>query len=332
MFVKKDKKSVVVVGGANVDIKGRPYRTLIPYTSNPGTVEVSVGGVSRNIAENLARLKVETTLLTAVGMDEYGRLIVEKTAETGVNMNHVICSTEYRTGRFLAIMNNKRDLEAAITDMKILELITPDYIKSKEKLFKEAAIIVIDVDIPHNTIEAITDLCKTYSIPLCAEPVSATKTAAVKDLLDKITIITPNKEEAEVLVEKAIEDMEGVKDAGKTLLEKGIKMAVITLGPEGVYVVTEEENKFIPSIATVVNDTIGAGDALVGGMIYGLMKGQSPAAAIGSGVASATITLKSRKAVSPELSPENVEQIYKELVYKKLARTNFNGEQNIEIH
>ena len=61
------------------------------------------------------------------------------------------------------------------------------------------------------------------------------KTANVKDLLDKITIITPNKEEAEVLVGEEIEDMDGVKKAGKTLLDKGIKMAVITLGPEGVY-------------------------------------------------------------------------------------------------
>ena len=330
MFIKRDKKSAVVIGGANIDIKGRPKKVLIPYTSNPGEVEVTVGGVSRNIAENLARLKINTTLLTAVGMDEYGRLIVEKTSETGVNMNHVICSPEMRTGRFLAIINNKRDLEVAITDMDILSLITPEYIEAKIDLIKEAAIVVIDVDIPHDTLEYIADICQKYSIPLCAEPVSVTKTAFVKDMLDKITIITPNKDEAEVLVDSPIEDLEGVMKAGQTLLDRGIKMAVITLGPEGVYVVTKEEQKFIPSIAAVVVDAIGAGDALVGGMIYGLIKGQSPAAAIGSGVASATITLKSRKAVSPDLSPEKLEHIYKELVYKKMARQNFNGAASLE--
>ena len=119
MLIKKGKENVIVVGGSNVDIKGRPSGMLIPYTSNPGRVEVSLGGVSRNIAENLSRLKVKTTLLTAIGNDEYGKIIESWTAETGVNMDHVIRSSEHPTGKFLAILNSKKDLNAAIADMKI---------------------------------------------------------------------------------------------------------------------------------------------------------------------------------------------------------------------
>ncbi len=320
MFIKTDKKTVLIIGGSNVDIKGRSRGVLIPHTSNPGTIELSVGGVARNIAENLGRLQVNTTLLTAIGEDEYGILIKKRTEESGVNMSDVICSKEHRSSIFMAVLNKKSDLETAISDMVILDLITPEYIKSKEHIFQESAIVVIDVSIPRKTIEAVIDMCQKYEIPLCVEPVSVSKSDYVKDLLDKIDIITPNKDEAEMLVDISIDDMEGVRHAGEILLKKGVKMAVITLGPEGVYLATANQKGFIPSVATLVVDAIGAGDALVGGLIYGLMKGQSEASAIASGVATATITLSSREAVSPDLTPAKLEAIYRELESRMLLR------------
>lgn len=320
MFVKEDKKIVLIIGGSNVDIKGRSKGVLIPHTSNPGTIDMSVGGVARNIAENLGRLQVNTTLLTAIGEDEYGTLIRKRTEESGVNMKEVICSKEHRSSIFMAVLNKKSDLETAISDMVILDLITPEYIKSKEHLFQESAIVVIDVSTPKKTIEAVIEMCQKYEIPLCVEPVSVSKSECVKDLLDKIDIITPNKDEAEMLVDISIDDMEGVREAGEILLNKGVKMVVITLGPEGVYLATANQKGFIPSVATLVVDAIGAGDALVGGLIYGLMKGQSEASAIASGVATATITLSSREAVSPDLTPVKLEAIYRELESRMLLR------------
>ena len=319
MFIKKDKKTIIIIGGSNVDIKGRAKGVLIPHTSNPGIIEMSVGGVARNIAENLGKLKVQTYLLTAIGDDEYGHLIKKRTEESGVNMDHVILTKELRSSIFMAVVNKKGDLETAISDMAILSLISPEYIKSKEELFKDAAMVVIDVSIPKESIETVIEVCQKYEIPLCAEPVSVSKSEYIKDCLDKIDIVTPNKDEAEVLIGNSIDNMNDVIQAGEILLAKGIKMAVITLGPEGVYLATSKHNEFIPSVATVVVDAIGAGDALVGGTIFGLAKGDGPVAAIGSGVAAATITLMSRDAVSPELSPEKLEQVYKELVVKRMS-------------
>ena len=65
---------VIVIGGANVDIKGRASGTFVATTSNPGEVTVSVGGVGRNIAENLARLGIEVSLLTVLGNDSNSQL------------------------------------------------------------------------------------------------------------------------------------------------------------------------------------------------------------------------------------------------------------------
>lgn len=60
--------AVVVLGGAVVDVIGHPSGKLIPHTSNPGSLKLSIGGVGRNIAEGLARLGTHTKLLSIVGM------------------------------------------------------------------------------------------------------------------------------------------------------------------------------------------------------------------------------------------------------------------------
>ncbi|HEY4689215.1 MAG TPA: PfkB family carbohydrate kinase, partial [Anaerolineae bacterium] len=69
---------VLVIGAAGLDIKGRAAGPLLPGTSNAGRVRRSLGGVARNVAENLARLDVNVTLLTAVGDDAAGRQIMEQ--------------------------------------------------------------------------------------------------------------------------------------------------------------------------------------------------------------------------------------------------------------
>ena len=80
---------VVVVGGANVDVKARSSVRAVARTSNPGSARLSSGGVGRNIAENLARLGTTTHLVSAVGDDPLGDQLVRSTAEAGVGVEHV---------------------------------------------------------------------------------------------------------------------------------------------------------------------------------------------------------------------------------------------------
>ena len=67
---------ISVIGGANVDIQGFPFKTLKLHDSNPGRILVSVGGVRRNIAENTARLGLHTKFISLLGADLYGEMIM----------------------------------------------------------------------------------------------------------------------------------------------------------------------------------------------------------------------------------------------------------------
>jgi pseudouridine kinase len=123
---------VVVIGGANIDLRGKPVGEVLErHTSNPGKINVGSGGVGRNIAHNLALLNVPVTLLSAVGDDGEGIRILEEAGKAGVRTEQMIISGEHPTGIYLAILDEKGEMEVAVSDMRILEEITVDYLRSK---------------------------------------------------------------------------------------------------------------------------------------------------------------------------------------------------------
>ena len=191
---------VVVIGGANIDIKGKAFGKLVSSTSNPGEMNMTLGGVGRNIAHNLALLGVPVTFLSIVGDDEWGRKILKETGETGVDVGQVKLSRKNSTGTYLDILDDKGEMEVAVSDMRVCEEVNVRYIKSKEEIIKGSKIVVIDTNISEKSIKYIGDLCSRENIILVAEPVSVEKAKKLKKVLDKIDYLTPNKEELESMV------------------------------------------------------------------------------------------------------------------------------------
>ncbi|NLY20375.1 MAG: winged helix-turn-helix transcriptional regulator, partial [Tissierellia bacterium] len=103
-YIISNSDYIVIIGGADVDIVGKPFNKLIEKDSNPGKITYSVGGVGRNIAENLAKLKVDTRLLTAIGNDRNGDLIKENAMVNNIDIQHSIFSDSHETATYLAIL------------------------------------------------------------------------------------------------------------------------------------------------------------------------------------------------------------------------------------
>lgn len=296
----------LVIGASNLDIKGRTDAHHVPHTSNPGCVLSTPGGVARNIAENLARLGVATTLLSVVGGDVHARSVMEATASAGVDLEHVMVASEDRTGVFLALLNQYGDLESAVADMGILSRLTPEYLERHQHLFETASFVVLDADIPEDSLLYCLDQCDRYGVPVCVEPISVARSKQILPYLHRISMVTPNREEAEVLAGFRLRTAEDIQKAGAVLVERGVRWAVITLGPEGVLAASADNIEFLHSISTVVTDTVGAGDALTAGTVCGLLDGLGYLAAVRRGIACATLTLGTPLAVHPELSRERV--------------------------
>lgn len=323
---------VVVIGGANIDLRGRPAGEVLErHTSNPGKINVGSGGVGRNIAHNLALLNVPVTLLSAVGDDGEGIRILEETGKAGVKMEQMIISGEHPTGIYLAILDEKGEMEAAVSDMRILEEITVEYLRSKAYLIKGSKIVVVDTNIPEESIGYVVDLCNKVKVPILVEPVSVEKAKKLWGILNgrwTVDYITPNRDELASISGMEIGDDQEINlvRAAEELKGKGVKNVIVTLGERGVYVSSkggsfrgegegprEREGsrekdeigrgwkRFIrPSVGKAV-DVTGAGDALAAGLVYGIYKGYSMEVAARFGLGAAALTISTKEAVRRDL-------------------------------
>ena len=89
-YILRKENYVTVIGGSNMDIQGFPNNPLVMYDSNPGKVDISMGGVGRNIAENLSRLNVNTKLISAIGNDLYGNTILSECKNLNIDVNDCV--------------------------------------------------------------------------------------------------------------------------------------------------------------------------------------------------------------------------------------------------
>ena len=112
---------VVGVGGANIDLCGRSYALIEPRDSNPGEIELSAGGVTRNICDNLARLGADVKLVSAVGDDLFGTLICQQSERAGIDLSHLYRAQGRSSSMYLAILDDSGDMHVALSDMHILQ-------------------------------------------------------------------------------------------------------------------------------------------------------------------------------------------------------------------
>jgi pseudouridine kinase len=299
--------SVLVVGAAGLDIKGHAARPLSPGTSNAGRVRRSLGGVARNVAENLARLDVDVKLLTAVGKDAAGAQILEQAAACGVDTSPSIVVPGGRTGAYLAVLDDAGNLSVAIDDMGIVESITPRHINYKRRLFSEASMLVIDANLTPETLTTIFNLAAKYKLPVCADPTSTALADRLCPHLRQLHLIAPNVAEAAILTDlPAARSQDEALEAARQLVSLGVDFAILTLGDQGSAYATSEASGLVPAMRADIVDPSGAGDALTAATIFAVLNDIPTDEAVRLGIAAATLTLQSKETVNPELSLEKL--------------------------
>lgn len=302
---------VVVIGAAGIDSKGRSDMPLTLGTSTPGLVRVSVGGTARNVADNLSRLSVDTVLLSAVGDDDSGKQILDSAAEVGIDTDYIIVSDDHHTSAYIALLDEHGNLVMSVADMKILAALTPQVIENERELLEEATMIVIDSNLPEETLESIFKLANRYDVRVCADPASAGLARKLIPYLSQIYMLTPNMAEARILTGCEIKDEQEAIAAARRLVTAGVEIAVITLAEEGVVYATADASGHVPAMATDFVDSTGASDALTATIVFGLLNDIPVDEAVRLGASAAALTLSCSDTVCIELS---LELLYEHLV------------------
>ncbi len=305
--VLADAGYVTVVGGANLDISGAPFKALKQKDSIPGLVTSSAGGVGRNIAENLARLGVPVKLLTVVGDDVYGDKLLADTQSAGVDVGCVRRVAGESSGIYLSVLDENRDMAVAVSSMEILNKLDAGYLRKNQDLLAGGRLTVFDANLTLEALEYGTGLIAGQKKYL--DVVSVTKALKVKSLLGRFYCIKPNRLEAEALTGFSAASPAGLRRNAETFHAAGVARVFITLGTAGVYFSDGIERGIVRALRAQVGSATGAGDAFVAGVVHAELAGLSMAETAVFGTGAALLALASGDTVSKTINPEAIQKI-----------------------
>ena len=320
-YITAPEKKVVVVGGANLDIKGYSPN-YIKGSSSPGWIEESPGGVGRNIAEDLALLGQEVVLLSVISNDHFGRKLEEESKDAGVDISHLkITSTqEHKTGTYLAHLDQSGELIGAVNDMRILKEIDCEYLTEKRKIIETSTMVIFDTNLEESTINCLLDFCDDKKMIKMADAVSVEKGLKLKNELSRIDYLRANLDEVEMLLGiVSLENTEKTKDLSinnriKNVADnyeenKYLPEMVISTGQNGAYYLNRKNGKVNIEHFKAENikseeivETTGAGDALTAGLAAGLVNKNVISEAIKLGIKASALTVKSELTCNPDIA------------------------------
>jgi pseudouridine kinase len=308
------ERPVLVIGAAGIDIKARPLGPLRMKRSNLGVVRHSFGGVARNIAENLARLEVPTILLSAVGQDQTGDSMISYTDQAGVDTSVILRLPDAHTGSYVAVLDAAGRLAVSVSEYDVIEAISPKYLQQHRGLFADAAMIVVDANLSPKTLASVFRWAKRYDVPVCADPTSQALACKLVDYLPALYMIAPDAVEAAALcgLDDPPTTSEAAIETAQCLVSRGAKIAIVTLGEQGLAYADGGGAGHIAALRTHVVDTTGAGDALTAAVIFGLVNEMPLDEAVRLGVSAAALTLRTRETVAKDLS---LDRLYDDLVF-----------------
>ena len=277
---------IVVIGGANIDIKGYSANTFQHGSSNSGIIKESSGGVGRNVAANLGNLSCQVILLTAVGDDYRGEKLIADTGKCGVDLEYIRTMETYSTGTYLAVIDQVGELVGAVNSMEIINGIDSEYLKENLNILDQADWIFIDTNLNSNIISWIIN--RNFSGMIIIDPVSIEKSSKIKNRLDEIDIITPNlmefcylydvdySETGSLITKNEMIELIDLIANNRVRVSPDTEL-IITLGAEGIIYSGPEQNFWESAVdlSDKIIETTGAGDALNAGIIYGLSRSKS---------------------------------------------------------
>ena len=278
-------EGILVIGSMNMD--------LVVQTKNfPEKGETVVGknfaqapgGKGANQALAAAKLGSEVKFIGACGNDYFGEEVVDSLKAGGVNTEDVQ-RLDVRTGIANITVEEDGDNRIIIVPGANNQL-RPELIAKHENEIKEAELILLQLEIPIETIEEIIDLAAQYETKVLLDP------APVKDLTAEIysnvDYLLPNEGELESL----FPNLESRGARANKLLELGVDKVLLTKGKQGITLYSTDKIKNYGAVTVDAVDTTAAGDAFAGGFAHGLQQGWSEEEAINfaSQVAALSVT------------------------------------------
>ena len=283
------RPSIVVVGSSNTDMVVKAHHLPVPgETILGGTFLMNAGGKGANQAVAAARLGGNVVFIAKTGDDIFGKQAVQLFKEEGIDTNYIITDPENPSGVALITVDAHGENCIVVASGANAALIPADLQKA-EKIITDASLILVQLEIPVETVEYVASLAAKNSIKVVLNPAPAC--ALSDDLLSKVSIITPNETEAGMLTGIPVTGRQSAEKAARALAAKGIETVIITMGAEGALLLHDNVIHFFPAPVCQAVDTTAAGDVFNGALVVALAEGKSIMEAVPFAIQAASISV-----------------------------------------
>jgi ribokinase len=286
--------TIVVVGSCNVDLVIKAPRLPRPgETVTNGSFFRARGGKGANQAVAAARAGGQVMLVASVGLDDLGDDAIAGIEEEGIDTTHVRRTRTVPSGVALIVVDAAGENAIAVAE-GANALLTARDIRASEAAIRSADVLVAQLEVPLDAVTEAVRIAHECGAPVILNPAPACRLP--DELLSRVSVLTPNVSEAELLTGTSPLDRTALDDAAAALLVAGIGAVIITLGAEGVLVATNERRERIAGWPVDAVDTTGAGDVFTGALAAALAEGKPLLAAARFANAAAAISVTRRGA------------------------------------
>ena len=310
MTLESNKKTVLVVGSANMDLVVRCNRFPRPGETVLGNdFGMYPGGKGANQAVACARLGGRVCFLGKMGEDLFFEKLVASLQQDDVNLEALLSDSEAPTGVALIAVDEAGENQITVVAGSNMKL-RAEKVAARDDLFERAAVVLLQLEVPLPTVTRAVELGRKHGATVILNPAPARELPDA--LLAQVDLLTPNASEAALLagLEAGEEGGErAAEQAARRLLERGVGGVVVTLGAEGALLVTPEQGRRFPVPRVDVVDTTAAGDAFNGALAFALARGNGLPEAIRLANAAATHAV-TRHGAQPSMPTMDEAKVY----------------------
>lgn len=283
------QKKIIVAGSTNMDMVVKTSH--IPAhgeTVLGGSFFMNPGGKGANQAVAAARLGGNVIFISKMGNDVFGKQSFQLFEEEGIDTQYIFSDDELPSGVALITVDDEGENSIVVAPGANAHLFPSD-IKEVLPQIDNAGIILMQLEIPLQTVEYIVEYASSKGITIILNPAPAATLSSA--LLNHIDIITPNKTEASMLSGIEVNSMETAKDAALAIHKMGVKNVVITMGSLGALVFTNGVYEIVPAQVVETVDSTAAGDVFNGALAVYLSEGKTLIEAVNFSCEAAAISV-----------------------------------------